>query len=84
MADAMGATLVMHYEISAKYFEIEDTRVLMCESLVAVGLADNALQAHTRLCKWGGTRQGSTSPVTALSPVVCTCRMTSINPTCTP
>ena len=53
MADAMGATLVMHYEISAKYFEIEDTRVLMCESLVAVGLADNPLQAHPRLCQWG-------------------------------
>ena len=53
MADAMGATLVMHYEISAKYYEIEHTRVLMCTSLVAVGLVDNPLQAHTTLCEWG-------------------------------
>ena len=53
MADAMGATLVMHYEISAKYYEIEATRVLMCTSLATAGLADNPLQAHTRLCEWG-------------------------------
>ena len=53
MADAIGATLVMHYKISTKYFEIEDTRVLMCNPLVAVFLADNPLQAHTRLCECG-------------------------------
>ena len=53
MADAMGAILVMHYEISAKYFEIEETRVLMYDSLVAACLTDNPLQAHTRLCEWG-------------------------------
>jgi hypothetical protein len=53
MADAMGATLIMHYEISAKYFEIEDTRVLMCDSMTVAGFAVNPLQAHTRLCEWG-------------------------------
>ena len=53
MAGAMGATLAMHYEVSARYFEIEVTRVLMCNSLVRVGLAGNPLLAHSRLCEWG-------------------------------
>ena len=53
MTDAMGSALVMHYGISAKYFETEDTRVLMCNPLIAVCLADNPLQTHTSLCEWG-------------------------------